>query len=71
MENILPGRTQPSNWASTILILSNGQWIRLPQGQDPDKYRHLLEAELAQQKVAPLASPGCAASPEPQAVTNN
>lgn len=43
--------TQKTQNSKTIIVLSNGDWLRVPPGHDPDQYRR--QAESA---PAPLSS---------------
>ena len=37
-------QTKPA--VKTIIILSSGDWVRVPEGTDPDRYRREQEARL-------------------------
>jgi hypothetical protein len=39
--------SQPKQAVKTIIILSSGDWVRVPEGSNPDRYRREQEARLA------------------------
>lgn len=58
---------QSSPAVKTIIILSNDQWLRVPPGADPDRYRRQAEARLLPPAQSPqqLALPGLSQEARP------